>query len=36
MPSADEQDLIEVRQDERFNEARLQNYLRDRLAGADG
>ena len=36
MPSPDERDLIDVRQDERFDEARLQNYLRDRLDGADG
>ena len=36
MPAADEQDLIDVRQDERFDKVRLQNYLRDRLAGADG
>jgi len=36
MPSADEHDLIEVRPDERFDEARLQGYLRGRLPGADG
>ena len=35
MPSPDEQDLIEVRPDERFDEARLQRYLRGRVAGAD-
>ncbi len=36
MPSPDEHDLIEVRADERFDEARLQGYLRDRVPGADG
>jgi len=36
MPSADEHDLIEVRPDERFDEARLQGYLRGRLPGIDG
>lgn len=30
-----EQDLIDVRPDERFDEARLQRYLRGRLAGAE-
>lgn len=32
---ADAADVIEVRQDERFDEARLQAYLRDELEGAD-
>lgn len=36
MPSPDERDLIEVRPDERFDEARLRGYLHDRLPGADG
>lgn len=36
MPRPDEQDLIEVRPDERFDEIRLQLYLRDRLPGASG
>lgn len=36
MPSPDEQDLIEVRPDERFDAARLQGYLRGRAPGADG
>lgn len=35
MPSLDEQDLIEVRPDERFDEIRLGRYLRDRLPGAN-
>lgn len=30
-----EHDLIDIRPDERFDEARLQRYLRGRLAGAD-
>ena len=36
MPSPDEHDLIDVRADERFDEIRLQRYLRERLPGADG
>ncbi|MCY3914777.1 MAG: phosphotransferase family protein [Chloroflexi bacterium] len=36
MPRPDEQDLIEVRPDERFDAIRLGRYLRDRLSGADG
>lgn len=35
MPSSAERDLIEVRPDERFDEARLHAYLRGRLPGAD-
>ncbi len=36
MSSPEEQDLIEVRPDERFDEAALQAYLRGRVAGAEG
>ena len=36
MTSADERDLIEVRPDERFDEARLHAYLRASLPGAGG
>ena len=36
MSSSDEQDLIEVRPDERFDEIRLQQYLRNHLPGAHG
>lgn len=36
MSQADTRELIEVRADERFDEDRLRQYLRDRLAGADG
>ncbi len=35
MARTNEQDLIEVRPDERFNEARLQRYLRGKLPGAE-
>ena len=36
MPQSDMRDLIEVRADERFDEDSLRQYLRGRLAGADG
>lgn len=36
MPSSDYSDLIDVRPDERFDEARLQAYLRGRLTAAEG
>lgn len=36
MPQHAEHDLIDVRPDERFDEARLQRYLRGRLPGAGG
>lgn len=35
MTAPDEQDLIEVRPDERFDEARLHDYLRGKLPGTD-
>lgn len=36
MPTSHERDLIDVRPDERFDEARLRGYLSDRLPGAGG